>query len=72
MQATVLGRVGHTPARGFSHSPGAVIGATTLLVPEFGILGIPFGYAAGVIAKDILLALFLAPRVRRIGVSPAG
>jgi len=51
---------------------GAVVGATTLLVPEFGILGIPLGYAAGVIAKDILLALFLAPRVRRIGVSPAG
>ena len=51
---------------------GAVVVATTLLVPEFGILGIPLGYAAGVIAKDILLALFLAPRVRRIGVSPAG
>lgn len=50
----------------------AVVGATTLLVPEFGILGIPLGYAAGVTAKDILLALFLAPRVRRIGVSPAG
>jgi putative peptidoglycan lipid II flippase len=51
---------------------GAVVLATTLLVPEFGILGIPLGYAAGVIAKDVLLALFLAPRVRRIGVSPAG
>ena len=51
---------------------GAVVLATTLLVPEFGILGIPLGYAAGVIAKDILLALFLAPRVRRIGVSPEG
>ncbi len=51
---------------------GAVVGATTLLVPEFGILGIPLGYAAGVIAKDILLALFLAPRVRRIGVNPGG
>ncbi len=51
---------------------GAVVLATTLLVPEFGILGIPLGYAAGVIAKDILLALFLAPRVRRIGVSRAG
>jgi len=51
---------------------GAVVLATTLLVPEFGILGIPFGYAAGVISKDILLALFLAPRVRRIGISPAG
>jgi putative peptidoglycan lipid II flippase len=51
---------------------GAVVLATTLLVPEFGIVGIPLGYAAGVIAKDILLALFLAPRVRRIGVNPAG
>jgi putative peptidoglycan lipid II flippase len=51
---------------------GAVVLATTLLVPEFGILGIPLGYAAGVIVKDILLAIFLAPRVRRIGVSPAG
>ena len=51
---------------------GAVVAATTLLVPAFGILGIPLGYAAGVIAKDILLALFLAPRVRRIGVNPAG
>jgi putative peptidoglycan lipid II flippase len=52
---------------------GAVVLATTLLVPEFGILGIPLGYAAGVIAKDVLLALFLAPRVRRIGVSrPVG
>jgi putative peptidoglycan lipid II flippase len=51
---------------------GAVILATTLLLPEFGILGIPLGYATGVIVKDILLALFLAPRVRRIGVSRAG
>jgi len=51
---------------------GAVVLSTTLLVPEFGILGIPLGYAAGVIAKDILLALFLAPRVRRIGVNPGG
>jgi putative peptidoglycan lipid II flippase len=51
---------------------GVVILATSLLVPEFGILGIPLGYAAGVIVKDILLALFLAPRVRHIGVSQAG
>ena len=51
---------------------GAVVLATTLLVPELGILGIPLGYAAGVIVKDILLALFLAPRVRRIGLSRAG
>ena len=61
-------------ARSSPRSPASVRWscATTLLVPEFGILGIPLGYAAGVIAKDILLALFLAPRVRRIGVSPAG
>jgi putative peptidoglycan lipid II flippase len=51
---------------------GAVVLATTLLVPEFGILGIPLGYAGGVIVKDILLTVFLAPRVRRIGVSRAG
>ena len=50
---------------------GAVVLATTLLVPQFGILGIPLGYAGGVIVKDILLGIFLAPRVRRIGVSPA-
>ena len=50
---------------------GAVILATTLLVPELGILGIPLGYGAGVIVKVLLLAIFLAPRVRRIGVSPA-
>ncbi len=48
---------------------GAVVLASTLLVAEFGLLAIPFGYAAGMIVKDALLALFLAPRVRRIGVS---
>ena len=32
-----------------------------------GILAIPLGYAAGMIVKDILLAVFLATRVRRIG-----
>jgi putative peptidoglycan lipid II flippase len=48
---------------------GAVVVATTILVAPLGILGIPFGYAAGMIVKDILLAAFLATRVRRIGVS---
>ena len=32
-----------------------------------GLLAIPLGYAAGVIAKDVLLAMFLVPRVRGIG-----
>jgi putative peptidoglycan lipid II flippase len=48
---------------------GAVVVATTILVGPLGILAIPFGYAAGVIAKDILLAVFLVARVRRIGAS---
>ena len=35
--------------------------------PAFGILAIPLGYAAGMIVKDALLAIFLASRVARIG-----
>jgi putative peptidoglycan lipid II flippase len=46
-----------------------VIVATQALTGPAGILAIPLGYAAGMIAKDILLAIFLASRVRRIGVS---
>ena len=34
-----------------------------------GLLAIPLGYATGMIVKDILLAVFLATRVRRIGLS---
>jgi putative peptidoglycan lipid II flippase len=49
---------------------GTVILASTLLVPSAGIVAIPLGYAAGMIVKDILLALFLVPRIRRIGVNP--
>jgi putative peptidoglycan lipid II flippase len=48
---------------------GVVIVASQVLEPEAGILAIPFGYAAGMIAKDALLAVFLAARVRRIGIS---
>lgn len=46
-----------------------VIAATQLLVPSAGLLAIPIGYTAGMIAKDVLLAVFLVSRVRRIGVS---
>jgi putative peptidoglycan lipid II flippase len=46
---------------------GVVIVATQLLTAPLDLLAIPFGYAAGVIAKDVLLAVFLAPRVLRIG-----
>jgi putative peptidoglycan lipid II flippase len=48
---------------------GALIAAATLLEPTVGILAIPLGYAVGMMAKDALLVVFLAPRVRRIGVS---
>lgn len=46
---------------------GVVIVATQLLTEPLDLLAIPFGYAAGVIAKDLLLVAFLATRVRRIG-----
>jgi putative peptidoglycan lipid II flippase len=48
---------------------GVVVAVSSLLVSAVGILAIPFGYAAGMIAKDILLAGFLARRVRRIGLT---
>jgi putative peptidoglycan lipid II flippase len=48
---------------------GVVVAVTQLLVPSAGIFAIPFGYAAGVMAKDALLALFLVGRARRVGVS---
>ncbi len=49
---------------------GVVIVASGVLVGPVGIVAIPLGYAAGMIVKDVLLAVFLVPRVRRIGVSP--
>ena len=49
---------------------GIVIVASGVLVGPVGIVAIPLGYAAGMIVKDVLLAVFLVPRVRRIGVSP--
>ncbi|HEV8402855.1 MAG TPA: lipid II flippase MurJ [Candidatus Limnocylindrales bacterium] len=48
---------------------GVVIVASSALVPSVGILAIPFGYAAGTIVKDVLLAVFLRPRIRRMAVS---
>ena len=44
----------------------AVLASRALLGPV-GILAIPLGYAAGVAAKDLLLALFLIGRMRGIG-----
>ena len=46
---------------------GVVVVVTQSLVGTEGILAIPFGYAAGMLAKDALLATFLLRRVRRIG-----
>jgi putative peptidoglycan lipid II flippase len=49
---------------------GVVVVATQALLASAGILAIPMGYAAGMIVKDAFLAIFLASRVRRIGVAP--
>jgi len=46
---------------------GVVVLVTQALVGTEGLLAIPLGYAAGMLAKDVLLASFLAQRVRRIG-----
>ncbi len=47
---------------------GVVVAVSSALVGPVGILAIPFGYAAGMAAKDLLLAYFLLRRLRRIGV----
>ena len=44
-----------------------VVAVTQAFVGSAGLLAIPLGYTAGVIAKDVLLAMFLAPRVRQVG-----
>ena len=50
---------------------GTVLLVSTLIAPAVGILAIPLGYAAGMVVKVTLLAIFLMPRVRGIGrVSP--
>jgi putative peptidoglycan lipid II flippase len=47
----------------------AAVAVSQLLLPSFALLAIPLGYAAGMIVKDVLLLLFLVPRVGRIGLS---
>jgi putative peptidoglycan lipid II flippase len=49
---------------------GVVVVVTQALVGTEGILAIPLGYAAGMLAKDVLLATFLARRVGRIEPGP--
>jgi putative peptidoglycan lipid II flippase len=49
---------------------GVVVVVTQALVGTEGILAIPLGYAAGMLAKDVLLATFLARRVRGIDTGP--
>ena len=53
---------------------GVVVLVTQALVGTDGLLAIPLGYAAGMLAKDVLLATFLVRRVGRIGTgtSPDG
>ena len=47
-----------------------IMAVSSLLVGRIGILAIPLGYAAGSAAKVVLLAIFLAPRLRRLGTAP--
>jgi putative peptidoglycan lipid II flippase len=54
---------------------GVVIVVSSALLVPVGILAIPLGYAAGMAAKDLLLAIFLVRRVRAlqaISVSSSG
>ena len=51
---------------------GVVVVVSSALVEPVGILAIPLGYAAGVAAKDVLLAFFLVRRLRAIGVNLTG
>lgn len=51
---------------------GVVVVVTQALVGGEGILAIPLGYAAGMLAKDVLLATFLVRRAGRIGAGPPG
>lgn len=44
---------------------GTVVVVTQALVPSMAILAIPLGYTAGMIVKDVLLAVLLARRLRR-------
>jgi putative peptidoglycan lipid II flippase len=46
---------------------GIVAVVSALLVGPVGILAIPLAYAAGMAAKDLLLGLFLARRLRSLG-----
>ncbi len=46
---------------------GVVVVVSQALVGPLGILAIPLSYAVGMAAKDALLAMFLAGRVRGIG-----
>jgi putative peptidoglycan lipid II flippase len=46
---------------------GTIIALASVVVPAYGIVGIPLAYAGGSVVKVVLLALFLLPRVRRIG-----
>jgi putative peptidoglycan lipid II flippase len=49
---------------------GVVVVVSSVLVGEIGIVAIPLGYAAGMAAKDVFLAMFLFRRLRQATVSP--
>ena len=49
---------------------GVVVAVSSVLVEPVGILAIPLGYAAGMAAKDLLLAIFLVRRLRALRSGP--
>ncbi len=51
---------------------GVVVAVSQILVEPIGILAIPLGYAAGMAAKDLLLAIFLVGRLRRFEAQRSG
>jgi putative peptidoglycan lipid II flippase len=48
---------------------GTVLVASSALAPTLGLLAIPLGYAVGMAVKDVLLAVFLARRMRGLSQS---
>lgn len=48
---------------------GVVVIVSLALTEPLGILAIPLGYATGMVAKDVLLAIFLLQRLRNLGLT---
>jgi hypothetical protein len=49
---------------------GVVVAVSSFLAEPLGIVAIPLAYAAGVAAKDLVLAVFLVRRLRALRAGP--